>query len=966
MADAIQALIFDLDGVITDTAEYHYQAWKRLADEEGVPFTRADNEHLRGVSRRESLLRLLKGRPVDEARLEEMMARKNRYYQDLLEKVTPADLLPGVAELFNLLDRANVRIAIASASRNARTVVERLGIAHRLAALADGSSVTRQKPAPDLFRYAAARMGLRPDQCLVVEDAAAGIEAALNAGMPCLALGPAERFAAIEARFGPVPRRENLVGLSLAELHAAARRDPTWTVSQDGFDAARQHHLETVFTTGNGYFCSRGSLEEGYPGDHALTLAHGLFDDAPIVFTELANLPNWLDLSLTVDGQPFRLDQGQCLHVRRWLDLRQGMLHREVRWQAPSGAVLDLTFERFASYEREHVGALRVLITAVNQPCQIAVATGLDGHVANEDLLHWYHLGQGQGDDGAIWLHSRTRHSGLELAAAATLRVSTGAPIHPQLCPGHPRLLVSERLEAGQTLQLDKLISYTASRDAVPDAADVIGRALAALDGLSYEALRAGQVRAWRDLWGETDVLIEGDDEAQLALRFYLFQLLVAAPQHDERVSIGAKTLSGLGYRGHVFWDTDIFILPFFSYTLPHIARNMLMYRYHTLPGARRKAAANGFSGAQYAWESAATGDEVTPTWVPRPDGKEPIRIWTGDIEIHISADVAYAVMQYWRVTGDDDFLRDYGAEIVLDTARFWGERAELEEHNGTRRYVFRDVIGPDEYHDHVDNNAYTNRMAQWHLQTALEVLDWLQAHHPHRYRALRAQLDLSDARLAHWRDVIAHLFIPRDPATGLIEQFEGFFDLEPVAPEAIATADRSMQAILGIEGANRSQVIKQPDVIMLLCLLRDEVDARTWQVNWDAYAPLTDHRFGSSLGPSFHAWAACELGCPDEGYDYFMLAARADLHDVRGNADDGIHAASAGGLWQAAVFGFAGLRLGAEGPVVTPRLPTPWQRLSFRIRYRGQSYRVDIRQGGEARISKEETHSHSAIVGQS
>jgi kojibiose phosphorylase len=965
MADTIKALIFDLDGVITDTAEYHFRAWKRLADEEGVPFTRADNEHLRGVSRRESLLRLLKGRPVDEARLEEMMARKNRYYQEMLEGVTPGDLLPGVAALFNLLDQANVRIAIASASHNAPTVVERLGIAHRLAALADGSSVTRQKPVPDLFRYAAARMGLHPAHCLVVEDAAAGIEAALNAGMSCLALGPAGRFAEIEARFGPVPRRESLAGLGLADLQAAARRNPAWTVAQDGFEPARQHHLETVFTIGNGYFCTRGSLEEGYPGDHALTLAHGIFDDAPVVFTELANLPNWLDLSLTVDGHPFRLDQGKCLHSERWLDLQQGTLRRAVRWQAPSGALLDLTFERFISYAREHIGALRVLITAVSQPCQVAVATGLNGHVSNEDILHWDHLGQGQAGDGAIWLHSRTRHSGLELAAAATLRVSTGAAAHCQLCLGHPRLIVAERLDAGQTLQLDKLVSFTASRDAAPDAANVIGRALAELAGQSYEALRYEQVQAWRDLWHATDVLIEGDDEAQLAIRFHLFQLLVAAPQHDERVSIGAKTLSGLGYRGHVFWDTDIFILPFFSYTLPHIARNMLMYRYHTLPGARRKAAANGFSGAQYAWESADTGDEVTPTWVLHPNGQDLVRIWTGDIEIHISADVAYAIVQHWRVTGDDAFMRAYGAEIILDTARFWGERAELEGTGSGRRYAFRDVIGPDEYHDHVDNNAFTNRMAQWHLQTALEVLGWLRAQHPDRYQALRAQLDLSEARLAHWQDVIAHMFIPRDPATGLLEQFEGFFDLDPVAPEVIATTNRSMQVVLGIEGANRSQVIKQPDVLMLLCLLRDEVDQRTWQTNWDAYVPLTDHRYGSSLGPSFHAWAACELGRPDEAYDYFMLAARADLHDVRGNANDGIHAASAGGLWQAVVFGFAGLRLGEGGPAIAPRLPAHWQRLSFRIRYRGETYRVDIGQGGEEHISKEETHTDPTTIRQ-
>jgi beta-phosphoglucomutase len=946
----IKALIFDLDGVITDTAEYHYRAWKRLADEEGIPFMRADNEHLRGVSRRESLLLLLKGRQVEEARMREMMDRKNRYYQEMLEQVMPADLLPGVAALFNLLDQANVRCALASASRNAAVVVDRLGIADRLAVLADGTSVKRQKPAPDLFRYAAARLGFRPGECLVVEDAAAGIEAAINAGMFYLALGPAERFAEIEQQYGPVPRRADLDGITLAEIEAAAQRDQTWLIAQDGFRAGHQHHMETVFTTGNGYFCSRGSLEEGYPGDHPLTLAHGIFDDMPIVRTELANLPDWLDLAITVDGHCFRLDQGDILSFSRRLDMRQGILYREVRWQAPDGAVLDMTFERFASYTHEHIGALRVLITAVNRSCQITVEAGINGHVSNGDLLHWDHMAQGQ-TDNAIWLHSRTRHSGLDLAAAATITASAPTA-NCQQCPGQPRFVLSSELGTAQTLQVDKLVSYTASRDAVGDAGDVISRALKELDGQTYETLRADQVRAWRGLWRDCDVVIDGDDDAQLASRFNLFQLMIAAPQHDERVSIGAKTLSGLGYRGHVFWDTEIFILPFFAYTQPLIARNMLMYRYHTLAGARQKAAKNGFGGAQYAWESAATGQEVTPTWVPDFDGDGLVRIWTGDIEIHISADIAYAIVQYWQVTGDDDFMRDYGAEMILDTARFWGERAEPEEENGQRRYAFRNVIGPDEYHDHVDNNAYTNRMAQWHLQTALSLLDWLEAKYPAKARALRHQLGLDKTHLRHWQDVIDHVILHHDPDTGLMQQFEGFFGLKRIDPEVIASTDRSMQVVLGIEGANESQVIKQADVIMLLCLLRDEYDAQTWQTNWDTYMPITDHRYGSSLGPSFHAWAACEMGRPDEGYEHFMLAARADLYDVRGNADDGIHAASAGGVWQAVVFGFAGLRLAGDRLALKPHLPAHWRKLSFCVRYCGELYRVEVTQGGETRIT--------------
>jgi kojibiose phosphorylase len=945
---SLRAVIFDLDGVLTDTAEYHYQAWKRLADEEGLPFDRAANEALRGVSRRESLLLILKGRPVEEEKLQAMMARKNAYYQEMLGQISPTDLLPGVAELLDELDAAAVPYAVASASRNATDVLNRLGIAHRLAVVADGNSVSRQKPAPDLFRYAAARLNIPPGQCLVVEDAAAGIEAALAANMPVLALGPAERFSE-GGLGGHFAHRDSLDGVRLADLETAVTTNPVWIVSQNGFQAKTQHHQETIFTIGNGYFASRGSLEEGYPDDQPLTFAHGVFDDMPISFTELANLPNWLDFRLLVDGQPFRLDQGTVLHFQRRLDLQQGILRRDVRWQAGNGLVLDITFERFVAYHQVHVGALRVLITAVNQPCHLTIHAGINGHVANDNLLHWRHLNQGQEDENTIWLHSQTRRSKIELGTAARLFTPSATPLACQDCPGQPTLMLNQELTPAATLQVEKLVSYTTSRD---QTSDVLASAIEQLANLDYETLKADHITAWQQFWGDCDVQIEGDDEAQLALRFSLFQLQIAAPRHDDRVSIGAKTLSGLGYRGHVFWDTEIFILPFFTFTQPKVARNLLMYRYHTLPGARRKAAGNGFSGAQYPWESASTGDEVTPTWVPDfgGQGKELVRIWTGDIELHITADIAYAIMQYWQVTADDAFMRDYGAEIILDSARFWGDRAELEVADGRRRYAIRDVIGPDEYHDHVDNNAFTNRLAQWHLQTAVHLLKWLHTHYPGRAAALSQQLDLSKARLEHWQDVINHIILSHDPATGLITQFDGFFELKELDWPAYEGRSHSLQYLLGIEEANQSQVIKQADVIMLLCLLRDQYDAKTWQVNWDTYMPLTDHSYGSSLGPSFHAWAACEMNRPEEAYEHFMLAARADLFDVRGNAGDGIHAASAGGLWQAAVFGFAGLRLTADGFTTTPRLPAHWKRLAFRFYQHGQPQVVDIHaKGGDA-----------------
>lgn len=969
----LQAVIFDLDGVITDTAEYHYLAWKRLADEEGVPFDRETNERCRGITRRDSLLVLLGGRAESEERLQQLMARKQSYYEALLDRVSPADLLPGVTGLLDQLDTAGIPYAIASASRNAQPVCERLGIAGRLGLLADGHSVERQKPYPDLFRFAAAGLGVPSARCLVVEDAAAGVEAALTAGMAALALGPAERFMETAAR-GNFQRRDDLRDSTLEELRAAVALDPTRHVVQEGFDpktdGAARHHMETVFTLGNGRFASRGSFEEGFPGETALTFTHGIWDDAPIVFTELVNLPNWLQITLLVDGDEFRLDQGVVLDFRRATDLRRGILRRDVTWRAPNGKTVDLHFERFHAYDRELVGAIRLLITAVTHPCAITVRAGIDGHVANQDLLH-LRLDEQGAEPSHVWLSAETRHTARCIVTAATLVAdrSTGlAPVPAaDKCPGFPALRVDTDLAPGQTLQIDKLVAYASDRDLPAGSGDEKGRvrelAVAELANLTYDSLREGHVAAWERVWRRGDVVIEGDDEAQLALRFNLFQLLVAAPQHDDRVSIGAKTLSGYGYRGHVFWDTEIFMLPYLIYTHPQTARNMLMYRYHCLPGARRKAASNGYPGAQYPWESAETGDEVTPRWVPDfTDPTRLVRIWTGDIQIHITADIAYAIMQYWRVTGDDEFMRDYGAEMILDGARFWAARVEPEtDESGNIVYAIRDVIGPDEYHDHVDNNSFTNYMCRWHLQTALEIEGWLAVRYPDAATELRDRLALTGDEFDLWKNVLRDIRFLYNPDTGLIDQFEGFFDRETVDPELFRTADRSLQVVFGIEGANERQLLKQADVVMLLCLFRDNFDQRTWQVNYDTYMPITDHRFGSSLGPSIHAWAACEVDQPEAAYAHFMLAAHADLRNSRGNAGDGIHGASTGGVWQAAVFGFAGLRPPTAGTTagwqIRPRLPHHWRRLAFTYQYRNRLYSVDIQRvdGGEYRISHKE-----------
>jgi kojibiose phosphorylase len=294
-------------------------------------------------------------------------------------------------------------------------------------------------------------------------------------------------------------------------------------------------------------------------------------------------------------------------------------------------------------------------------------------------------------------------------------------------------------------------------------------------------------------------------------------------------------------------------------------------------------------------------------------------------------------------VTGDDEFLIQYGAEIILDTAVFWDSRVE---YNGEAdQYEVSDIIGPDEWHEHVDNNVYTNRMIQYHLGLAGEVLDWLEEHGRGKGAELRQRLDLSPERLARWRDIEAKIKINYEPETGLMEQFDGYFDLQEVDMADYEPRRKAMYTLLHEEGIdpNDTKLLKQPDVIMLLCLLADAYDDRTRQANWDYYAPRTDHRYGSSLGPTFHTILACRLGMPEVAYEHFMRAASADLEDSRGNADEGIHGASCGGMWQAAVLGFAGLRVTPEGYRVEPRLPKHWKRLRFTFRQRGKPVEVVV-----------------------
>ena len=930
----IAAVVFDLDGVITDTAEYHYQAWQRLADELGIPFDRAANEKFRGVGRDDCLRMLLDGATdhlwsaISGPAFEELASRKNDYYVGLLGNITPADVLPGAAELVAELKVAGIKTAIGSASKNTWTVLRGLGMDKTFDAVADGTMISRSKPDPEVFLKAAELLGVAPGLCVVVEDATAGVDAGLAAGMWTLGIGPMARVGHAHA---VVP---NLDGVDWPRLQRLME-DGAWTIRRLA-GAEPDHHLETLFTIGNGHIAIRGTTMERRVGEEAASFMHAVWDDMPVSRTELANLPRWWGIDLWANGH--RLGETGNQPDAVWsLDLRTGVLMRRLTWTPDADTELELTDERFLSLDEPHAAAVRLRVNVIRGHAVLHARAGLDVHVDNLSLRHWDLVSQNVSGQAAL-LVARTCATGITWAAQTI--VSCGTPVTACHADGQPAVLADVHLESGGTWGVTKYVALASSAETDDPEAVVIKLApLLALDG--WDAVATRNADAWGRVWDESDVRIDGDPGAQVSLRYNLFQLFIAAPRVAD-ASIGAKTLSGFGYRHHVFWDTELFMLPVFTFTQPELAHRMLEYRWRRLTGARRKAAAEGKPGARFPWESAGTGDEVCPIWVE--DAANPsqlIRIWTGDLELHLNADIAYACVQYWRVTGDDAFMREQGAEIILDTATFWAGAAQLDADG---HYHFRDVMGPDEYHERVDDNAYNNAMAVWHLRLADRILTWLETDAPAAAVRLREQLGIDAEREAGWRRVADAMYEPRSQK-GVLEQHEGFFDLADVDFALARDPGRkqSMQQIYGIEGTHHTQNLKQPDVLMLAYLLPELFTPDQFLANYHYYDPRTDHELGSSLGPSISAIIACRAEDTAAAYQHFRRAAQADLVDVRGNASDGIHGASAGGLWQAVVFGFAGLTITDDGWHTAPALPSGWTRVSFAFRWRGERQDVVV-----------------------
>ncbi len=702
-------------------------------------------------------------------------------------------------------------------------------------------------------------------------------------------------------------------------------RDPAWRLLERRHHPALEHETESRLAVGNGLLGVRGSLEQATSASRPRTYIAGLFDAPgnPITVPGLVPGPDWLRLHFSFDGEPMSLTPGHTLAFSRTLDWRRGLLLSDWHHRDSQGRAVRLRTLRLASLADR---ALALQLVQLEAEARTLASLEVWQEPPGEGLqAEW------TAPDLAVW---HTAHGKRLATAVRTSFHVDGASREWNLDGPSGLRLWRWTAEPGRPASLSRLMAVARGTSDSDPASAALG-ALSRAQRLGLRRVLAAHTRAWQERWAASDVVVDGDDATQRALRFAIYHLISAANPEDEHVSIGARALTGDAYLGHVFWDTEIFVLPFYTFTWPEAARALLMYRYHTLPGARAKAARFGYRGALYAWESTDTGEETCPTQVVGPAG-EVITVRCGSEEQHISADVAYAVWQYWQATGDTAFLLDAGAEIVLETARFWASRATLEADG---RYHIRGVIGPDEYHEEVDDNAYTNLMAQWNLERGVGVAALLEARWPDRWAALRAQLDLSADELAQWRDVAARLAAEPDPRTGLYEQFAGFFDLEPVDLAAYANRTAPMDVVLGHEQTQRSQVIKQADVVMLLVLLWERFSAAARTANFQFYEPRCGH--GSSLSPAMHAVVAARLGQLPLAARYFAECAAIDLDDAMGNAASGVHVAALGGLWQAAVLGFGGLSMTEDGLRLDPHLPDGWDALRFAVQWHGRQVRV-------------------------
>ncbi|MBN2445951.1 MAG: glycoside hydrolase family 65 protein [Phycisphaerae bacterium] len=693
-------------------------------------------------------------------------------------------------------------------------------------------------------------------------------------------------------------------------------------------------HDATVFTAANGYLAVRGThpeLADGLPGVYLA----GLFTDDARGFRTLVSCGDVLGVSLTVNGKALTHRDATVTHNERQFDLRKYLVTRTTTWQISRTTQLTVTTQHTCSLADRRLIMQRYQVQSTGSPVNVKLTARvtLRAKTRGEDLLAGFRSTASAGEVATL-AQTRTREHGIAQHSCVVVDGAANAKCRAKRAGGTWELQTT--LKPGRPLTLDKFVAYATDRDTGEDHAASATSAAQLAAQRGFTAMLGRHTRAWRQLWRDCDIQIIGDDDNALALQYTIAQLMAHTPRDDDRAGLGAKPLCAEGYRGHTFWDTDLFMTPAVTALRPDLGYHLANYRYETLDGARRNAARFNFAGAWFPWESADDGTEVTPTYWLHPDGRRmPITCW--QYEIHSICDVAYAAWDFSLSTGDREWLFTKGVEVLLETARHWASRAKYNARQ--KRFEIHDVCGPDEGHERTNNCAFINVLAAWNIDRARATLDMLKSERPAAYAELVARLGLDQRELAHIRRVGRLMYIPQDRKTGWYRQFDGFEDLLFVDPNS--AAERYEQPL----AVEETQAVKQADVVMLLYLLRDRLTRPQMLTNWDYYVPRTAH--GTSLSAATHAAVAARIGLTKAARQFFTQSANMDLLNWRGDSDRGLHGAAMGGTICAALFGFGGLVFHEDHLSVDPILPAEWQRLRIPFTYQGRKLLLDITHTG-------------------
>ena len=723
-----------------------------------------------------------------------------------------------------------------------------------------------------------------------------------------------------------------------------------WQVSESRFLKPEYKLNETVFALGNGYLGVRGGFEEGFSGPQMNgTYINGFYEEYPFDYPDfiyanpindqfMVNVADAKVIRIEIDEEPFSLETGIVKKYCRTLDMRSGCMERSVHWITPGGKSIDLLFSRLASFNNPHIYAINCTILAW-QDAKISLYSGVNAGgpvLADQDnslfsqeklslRLKNLHL---DAEKNHLEVKQKCNLSGLTVACSVDHLCEGLQNPSPIITDDTAGLLWSGNIEKGKKIILTKFVAYVTSRDNLDDSiqADATNYSTEAV-WTGWEELCKAQKAFLDDYWENANVEIEGDPALQQGVHFNTFHLLQSVGR-DGKTNIAAKGLTGEGYSGHTFWDSEGFAVPFFLYHSPLIARALLEYRYSTLDGARNRARQmSHHQGALYPWRTIG-GDECS-SYYP-----------AGTAQYHINADIALAIKNYYLATQDKNFIVDMGAEVLFETARIWAEVGWFAPIKNNK-YSIPCVTGPDEYSVLVDNNAYTNYMAREHLNFAIKIWEMLRIEYPDTLTQLTKKINLEKEEIDLWQKIASEMFLPFDQDHGIIPQDDGFLSKPEWPFKTTPKEDYPLQFHHHMLIIYRHRVCKQADTVLAEFVLSDQFSLDQKKRDFDFYEPITVH--DSSLSACIYSIMANEVGYPDKAYDYFIQTSRLDLDNCQENSELGIHMANMAGTWMCVINGFAGLRTTTGILQFQPRLPKQWESLKFKLNWQGANLSVVI-----------------------